>query len=252
MENPAPCVRAGLGEGVFGVYGKSGLTRQRELKTGTQSALDHRTIAGTGTGPYLRKPAPDVATHIPGGNNPFDVATTGVAACGLASSISGLCRGEGRISPSDIDARLLRLMEPMPLRREYLWSPHLSKRDLYARVLYDTISDVDTTMISAGAVFLLPSAPASGGYGKESSHIRRPKPIFLRHETLNLMERLVLVLVFGSDDLTVLVPLFCHGVRVQTRGWRWRETCTAWRLTQGLSSCTATMVRLLKSGIDDK
>jgi hypothetical protein len=39
MENPAPCARAGLGEGVIGVYGKFGLTRQRELKTGIQSAL---------------------------------------------------------------------------------------------------------------------------------------------------------------------------------------------------------------------
>jgi hypothetical protein len=27
------------------------------------------------------------------------------------------------------------LMERMRLRREYLWIPHLSKRDLYARVL---------------------------------------------------------------------------------------------------------------------
>jgi hypothetical protein len=200
MENPAPCARAGLGEGVIGVYGKFGLTRQREL----------------------RKPAPDVATHIPGGNNPFDVATTGVAARGLPSSNSGLCRGEGRMSPSDIDARLLRLMEPSPLRREYLWSPHLSKRDLYARVLYDTISDVGTTKISAGAVFLLPSAPASR-IMKGDFNIRRPEPVFLRHETLDLMERLVLVLVFGSDDLPVLVPLFRHGVRIQTRGWGWRE-----------------------------
>lgn len=43
------------------------------------------------------------------------------------------------MSPSDIEARLLRHMEGMPLRREYLWMPHLSKRDLYARVLYNTI-----------------------------------------------------------------------------------------------------------------
>jgi hypothetical protein len=218
MEKPAPCARAGLGEGVIGVYGKSGLTRQREL----------------------RKPAPEVVTHSPGGNNPFEVAAAGAGAWGLPSSISGLCRGEGRTPPSDTDARLLGLMAPIPLRREYLWIRHLSKRDLYARVLDNPISDVDTTRIPAGAVFLLPPAPASRPRGscKEGSHIRRPEPVFLRHETLDFMQRLVLILIFGSDHLPVFVPLFRHGVRIQTRGGaggRWQETLTAWRSTQGLS-----------------
>jgi hypothetical protein len=32
------------------------------------------------------------------------------------------------------------------------------------------------------------------------------------------MERLILVLVLGNDDLPVLVPLFRHGVPIQARG----------------------------------
>lgn len=49
--------------------------------------------------------------------------------------MSGLCRGDWRASPSHTDSRLPGLIERMRLRREYLWTPHLSKRDLYARVL---------------------------------------------------------------------------------------------------------------------
>lgn len=49
--------------------------------------------------------------------------------------MSGVCRGEGRASPLAAAPRRPGLTEG--LRRVYLWIPHRSKRDLYARVLGD-------------------------------------------------------------------------------------------------------------------
>lgn len=62
----------------------------------------------------------------------------------LLSSISGLWRGgDGRtvMAPSPFSVGII--IPPLPglgervrlLRREYLWIPHRSKRDLYARIL---------------------------------------------------------------------------------------------------------------------
>jgi hypothetical protein len=51
-------------------------------------------------------------------------------------------------------------------------------------------------------------------------NVRRPEPVLLLHDALDLVERLVLVLVFGNDGLAVLVPLFRHGVPIQARGKR--------------------------------
>lgn len=252
MENAAPCARAGLGEGVIGVYGYSDLARQRELKTGIRSALDHQTVAGTGTELYLRKPAPDVATHIPGGNNPADVATAGVAACGLPSSISGLCRGEGRMSPSDIDGRLLRLMSPMPLRREYLWIPHLSKRDLYARVLYKTISAVGTTRYLPEQYAFSSARPSLEDHARRVCTYDALKPYFCAMKRWTSWSGLFWSLysaVMTSRYLSHCFVMVCGIARGVGGG---EETLTTSRSTQGLSSYTTTMVRLLESGIGGK
>ena len=123
--NAGLCPTAEPGEGVAGVYGKAVLGRQRDL---ARNIISSGPPTAASTASHLRNPADDVATHRPGVSNSSGVVTTGVVSCELLSSISGLCRGEGCASPSDTDSRLL-------LRREYLWIPHLSKRDLYARVL---------------------------------------------------------------------------------------------------------------------
>jgi hypothetical protein len=117
QRNPA---RAWLGCTGSPLWGGKGIWRR------TPSVLDHQTA--TDVASHLRNSADDVATYKPGVSNSSGVVTTGVVSCELLSSLSGLCRGEGCASPSDTDSRL-------PLRREYLWIPHLSKRDLYARVL---------------------------------------------------------------------------------------------------------------------
>lgn len=55
-------------------------------------------------------------------------------------------------------------------------------------------------------------AQPQGGNWNEKLHLRRPEPILLSHDPLDLMERPVLVLVLGDDDLAVLVPRFRHCV----------------------------------------
>jgi hypothetical protein len=56
------------------------------------------------------------------------------------------------------------------------------------------------------------------------------------------VQRLVLVLVFGNDDLPVLVPLFRHGVPIRTRGknrsqlWGRNNGTQAFRGSRGCSS----------------
>lgn len=82
--------------------------------------------------------------RISAGNSSLDVEGYGVAGGEPPSSKSGLCRGEGcasssapplpPLSPETLSC-LLGFAEPCPLRREYLWIRHLSKRDRYARVL---------------------------------------------------------------------------------------------------------------------
>jgi hypothetical protein len=73
-------------------------------------------------------------------------------------------------------------------------------------------------------------------------HIRRPKSISLHHEPLHLVERLILVLVLGNDDLPVLVPLFRHGEAIQARGGeRSQDRCP----DNNRFSSAAKIVRLL-------
>lgn len=83
-------------------------------------------------------------------------------------------------------------------RHEYLCTPHLSRRDLYARVLYDS------------ELLLAWTNGKSTRYLSRDRDLPSLKTVTFFHYALNLVQWFVVLFIFDDNGLFVVFPCFRH------------------------------------------
>ena len=108
-------------------------------------------------------------------------------------------------------------------RYEYLYTPHLSRRDLYARVLYDS----ELLYFWHG-----PTERARGISQEIGTYLPSLKTVTFFHYALNLVQWFVVHFIFDDNGLFVVLPCFRH---FGGRDWNLKRSprCSGWQSELG-------------------